>query len=109
MLPIQSLQTALTNVTDPNASSLIGPTIPTTLKLIQKTTSFGSEARMTRLYALLGDGIIGTIWTYGAPESAVVRTTYEILPSVLEMTGIGCARFLKVNLTRSFSIYIATT
>ena len=51
--------------------------------------------RFDKLCALLGDGIIGNVWIYASTEVESVQATLEVLPDVLEMLGIGCARYLK--------------
>jgi hypothetical protein len=71
--------------------------VQTTLKLIIRTTTPGSEPRASRLFVLLGDGIIGTVWTYGTNAPDSVLASYEVLPDVLKAIGIGSARYLKVR------------
>jgi hypothetical protein len=71
--------------------------VQTTLKLIIRTTTPGSEPRASRLFVLLGDGIIGTVWTYGTNAPDSVLASYEVLPDVLKVIGIGSARYLKVR------------
>jgi hypothetical protein len=44
---------------------------------------------------LLGDGVIGNVWIYAPTEPESVEATLQVLPAVIEMLGIGCARYLK--------------
>ena len=62
------------------------------------TTQFGSEQRFNELCALLGDGIMEDVWLYSEDKPDVVLATLQALPPVVQALGVGCARYLKVNL-----------
>jgi hypothetical protein len=96
-LLFQSYQTALTHLHDELAPQLIRAAVPAHLRLIDRILAGGSKERFERLCTLLGDGIIGTIWTYGGREAGVIAASVEVLPEVIQALGIGCARYLKVG------------
>jgi hypothetical protein len=87
----------MTHMHGPRAADLVHVTVPTILKLISRTTEQGSEPRARRLFSLLGDGIIGTVWTYGGHDQTVISASFDVLPEVLNFAGILSARYLKVN------------
>ena len=72
--------------------------IPTCISLVELTTQARPLQRFDQLCALLGDGIIGTVWIHGMREEAVVLASVDILPPLIKALGIGCARYLKVRL-----------
>lgn len=72
--------------------------IPTCICLVDLTTPPRSSQRFDQLCALLGDGIIGTVWVHGMREEAVVQASVEVFPALFKSLGIGCARYLKVHL-----------
>ena len=72
-----------------------------------QTTSPGSTAKPTseqfdQLCSLLGDGIISGIWLYAEDKPAVVHATFEVLPCLIRVLGMGTIRFLQVVF---FAIY----
>jgi hypothetical protein len=91
----QSLSISLTNLHSPLTPSILRTAIPTILALIDVSTPPGSQVRFDKLCALLGDGIIGNVWIYTSTEVESIQATLEVLPDVIEMLGIGCARYLK--------------
>jgi hypothetical protein len=68
------------------------------LELVEKTTTDDSPERYQKLFALLGDSIIGGAWMYGYREPILIQATYEVLPRVLQALGVACVRYLKVML-----------
>jgi len=90
-----SLSISLTNLHNPLTPSILRTAILTTLTLINRSTAPGSQVRFDKLCTLLGDGIIGNVWIYASMEPESVQATLEVLPDVIEMLGIGCARYLK--------------
>ncbi|KAJ7162616.1 hypothetical protein C8R43DRAFT_1173293, partial [Mycena crocata] len=91
-----SLNRALTQLQSPETPILLPAAISTTLSLIQLTTSIGSADRFDQLCALLGDGIIGSVWPYASDRLDALLASIEALPSVVAILGVGCARYLKV-------------
>jgi len=65
------------------------------LELVEKTTKEGTPERYQRLFALLGESIIGGAWMYGYRELLLIQATYEVLPLLLDAIGIACVRYLK--------------
>ena len=57
----------------------------------------GSRERFDQLCALLGDGIIGTTWTYASREKDVMLASLQALPAVVDALGVGAARYLRVR------------
>jgi len=96
LTPQKSLSTSLTNLHNPFTPTIIRTAIPTTLTLINLSTPPGSQIRFDKLCTLLGDSIIGNVWIYASMELECVQATLDVLPGVIEMLGIGCARYLKV-------------
>ncbi|KAI5894425.1 uncharacterized protein SCHCODRAFT_02624635 [Schizophyllum commune H4-8] len=66
------------------------------LSLVALTTVEGSRERFDQLCALLGDGIIGTTWTYASREKDVMLASLQALPAVVDALGVGAARYLRV-------------
>lgn len=69
----------------------------TYLLLVGKTTAPASADRFEKLWALLGEGVIESVWVYGYGEPDTIQATLDVLPAVFRALGIGCARYLKVN------------
>ncbi|KIM83994.1 hypothetical protein PILCRDRAFT_68800, partial [Piloderma croceum F 1598] len=90
-----SLSTSLTNLHNPFTPTIIRTAIPTTLTLTNLSTPPGSQIRFDKLCTLLGDSIIGNVWIYASMEPECVQATLDVLPGVIEMLGVGCARYLK--------------
>jgi hypothetical protein len=93
---MQSLNRSLTQLQSPETPLLLPAAISTSLSLIQLMTSVGSAERFDQLCGLLGDGIIGSIWPYASDRLAALLASIEALPPVVELLGVGCARYLKV-------------
>src|SRR6266436_1348326 len=91
----KSLSISLINLHNPLTPFIIRTAIPTTLSLINLSTPPGSQVRFEKLCALLGDGVIGNVWIYASMEPQSVQATLDVIPGVIEMLGIGCARYLK--------------
>jgi len=71
--------------------------IPTATDLVLRTTSEGTEARFTKLCAILGDGIIGSVWMYASQDLDAIEASIDALPTVLKALDVGSARYLKVT------------
>lgn len=56
----------------------------------------GSAERFDQLSALLGDSIVGSIWLYAARELETIEASMDVLPPVVQASGIGTVRYLKV-------------
>ncbi|KAJ7497480.1 hypothetical protein FB451DRAFT_1211627 [Mycena latifolia] len=91
-----SLSRSLTQLQSPETPRLLPAAISTSLSLIQLMTSVGSADRFNQLCGLLGDGIIGSIWPYASDRLEALLASIEALPAVVEILGVGCARYLKV-------------
>ncbi|KAL0954359.1 hypothetical protein HGRIS_003352 [Hohenbuehelia grisea] len=90
-----SLSNALTQLKREDSPALIRAAIPASLKLTLHTTDPGSMERFDQLCALLGDGIIGSIWLYSSLDLPALQASVDALPPVLDALGIGCVRYLK--------------
>ncbi|KAJ7762837.1 hypothetical protein DFH07DRAFT_739057 [Mycena maculata] len=95
-LLIAALNRSLTQLQSPETPVLLPAAISSSLTLIQLMTSVGSADRFDQLCALLGDGIIGSIWPYASDRLEALLASIEALPVVVEALGVGCARYLKV-------------
>ncbi|KAJ7047754.1 hypothetical protein C8F04DRAFT_20951 [Mycena alexandri] len=95
-LLIASLSRSLTQLQSPETPRLLPAAILTSLTLIQLMTSAGSVERFDQLCALLGDGIIGSIWPYASDRLPALLASIEALPPIIAILGVGCARYLKV-------------
>ncbi|KAK7061347.1 hypothetical protein R3P38DRAFT_2828989 [Favolaschia claudopus] len=91
-----SLTRSLAQLQSPETPQLIRAAISASLALIQLTTSTGSADRFDQLCALLGDGIIGTIWPYSSDRLPALLASIDALPPLLRALGVGCARYMKV-------------
>jgi hypothetical protein len=94
----QSLSRSLTVLQSPETPVLLPAGISTSLSLIQLVTTVGSADRFDQLCALLGDGIIGSIWPYSSDRLDALLASIDSLPLVVDALGVGCARYLKVSL-----------
>jgi hypothetical protein len=93
---LQSLSRSLTQLQSPETPRLLPAAISVSLTLIQLTTSVGSVDRFDQLCGLLGDGIIGSIWPYASDRLPALLASIDALPPVLDILGVGCARYMKV-------------
>ncbi|KAL1741835.1 hypothetical protein HDZ31DRAFT_44564 [Schizophyllum fasciatum] len=93
------LQTSLNKclgVTEgPHAPAILRAASGVILALAALTTADGSRARFEQLCALLGEGIVGTTWTYAAREKDVMLASLEALPAIIDALGVGAARYLR--------------
>jgi hypothetical protein len=94
---IQSLNRALTFLHSPHTPAILRTAIPSATNLIVHTTEPGSEQRFTQLCALLGDGVIGSVWMYSSEDADAVEASIEVLPILVRALGIGVTRYLKVR------------
>jgi Tti2 family len=65
--------------------------------LIERTTQPGSEQRFTQLCALLGDGMIGSVWMYSSEDPDAVEASIDVLSILVRALGVGATRYLKVS------------
>ncbi|KAF7330792.1 hypothetical protein MVEN_02418400 [Mycena venus] len=84
-----SLNRSLTQLQAPETPRLLPAAISTSLTLIQLMTSAGSADRFNQLCALLGDGIVGSIWPYASDRLPALLASIDALPPVLEILGCG--------------------
>jgi len=91
----QSLKTCLTYLHNPETPSLIRAAILTSVSLILLSTPPGSAKRFEHFCAILGDGIIGSVWLYATRESDAIQASVDVLPEIVQALGIGTARYLK--------------
>lgn len=109
----QSLSTAMTALRDPNTPELLKISIQTTLALVEKMTGKNSVERFDRLCQLVGEDIIGKIFTYvqaggDAIADRSLDATVEVLPETIVSLGIGSARYLKVSY-KNYYVFKMTT
>ncbi|EIM85518.1 uncharacterized protein STEHIDRAFT_80936 [Stereum hirsutum FP-91666 SS1] len=90
-----TLTRSLTFLHSPDTPALLRAAIPTTISLIKHTTKPQSEARFHQLCALLGDGIIGSIWGYGFSDLESITASVEGLPTIVNELKLGTVRYLK--------------
>ena len=88
---------ALTFLHSPHTPAILRTAIPTATDLIERTTQPGSEERFTQLCALLGDGVIGSVWMYCSEDAEAIEASIDVLPIVVRALGIGATRYLKVR------------
>ncbi|KAK0505432.1 hypothetical protein EDD18DRAFT_1316381 [Armillaria luteobubalina] len=94
-LLLVSLNKCLGHLKDPESPELLRVAISATLSLILLTTEHGTAQRFDQLCALLGDGIIRTVWIYASDSFEVILATVEVLPPLMKALDIGIARYLK--------------
>ncbi|EIN10221.1 hypothetical protein PUNSTDRAFT_50904 [Punctularia strigosozonata HHB-11173 SS5] len=90
-----SLQGCMTHLHNPSTPDLIRAAVLPHLRLIDLVTSPGSAERFSKLCALLGDGIIGSVWMYAAQDMPTIEASMEVLPDVVRALDIGSVRYLK--------------
>ena len=81
----------------PDTPDLVRSITQVFLLLIDRTTAPGSADRFEKLWTLLGEGIIESVWVYGYEELATLQATLDVLPAVFRALGIGTARYLKAR------------
>ncbi|KAL1658813.1 hypothetical protein GGF50DRAFT_66522 [Schizophyllum commune] len=91
-----SLNKSLGVTEGPHAPAILREASAAILSLVALTTVEGSRERFDQLCALLGDGIIGTTWTYASREKDVMLASLQALPAVVDALGVGAARYLRV-------------
>ncbi|KIY45969.1 hypothetical protein FISHEDRAFT_48262 [Fistulina hepatica ATCC 64428] len=74
---------------------LLSSAIRASLTLTLLTTKEGTSERFDQLCTLVGDGIIGSIWTYSSTKHDVMTASLKALPPVTRALGIGNARFMR--------------
>jgi hypothetical protein len=100
----QSLNRALTFLHSPHTPDILRAAIPALTNLIERTTQPGSEQRFTQLCALLGDGVIGSVWMYSSEDPDAVEASVDVLPILVRALGIGATRYLKVSLSSTLHV-----
>lgn len=83
---------------NPETAALLHISIPAYLTLVERYTEADSSDRLDKLFDLLGNHIIGTIWIYAARDADTIEATVDVLPRVVRSLGISTCRFLKVSL-----------
>lgn len=94
---VQSLKSCIAFLRSPETPALLRAVFPASVTLVERTTSPASDKRFDQLWALLGDGIIETIWFYGYEEADTLQATLDVLPVLVRALGMGSARYLKVR------------
>ncbi|KAF8495225.1 hypothetical protein F5888DRAFT_1713222 [Russula emetica] len=94
-LILASLNRALTFLHSPHTPDILRAAIPAVTNLIERTTQPGSEQRFNQLCALLGDGVIGSVWMYSSEDADAVEASVDVLPVLVRALGIGATRYLK--------------
>ncbi|KAJ7068015.1 hypothetical protein C8F01DRAFT_1049818 [Mycena amicta] len=95
-LLLGALSRSMTVLDSPETPLLLPAAVSGSLDLIKLTTADGSVERFDQLCALLGDGIIGSVWPYSSNRIDALLASIESLRPILEVLGLGCARYLKV-------------
>lgn len=94
-LILASLNRALTFLHSPFTPAVLRAAVPAAANLIERTTEPGSERRFSQLSALLGDGMIGSVWMYSSEDADTVEASVDVLPIVVRTLGVGATRYLK--------------
>jgi hypothetical protein len=102
---IQSLHRALTFLHSPHTPAILRAAIPALANAIERTTQPNSEQRFSQLCALLGDGVIGSVWMYSSEDVDAIEASVEVLPTVVRALGIGATRYLKVRSITSDAVW----
>ncbi|THH27721.1 hypothetical protein EUX98_g6464 [Antrodiella citrinella] len=101
-LIFSSMKKCMTFLHNPMTPALLRAVIPVSVTLIEAITPPGSAPRFSQLCEVLGDGIIGSVWSYSSTDPASIEATLETLPVMIEALGIAVARYLKVWLPYGF-------
>ncbi|KZV73557.1 hypothetical protein PENSPDRAFT_674505 [Peniophora sp. CONT] len=94
-LIFESFKRAMTLLHEPQTPLLLRSAASTAVSLVLRTTQEDSEERYVRLCGLLGDGIIGSAWTYASREPETIQASVEVLPEIVNALGVGAVRYLK--------------
>ncbi|KAH9950053.1 hypothetical protein B0H21DRAFT_724540 [Amylocystis lapponica] len=94
-LLFSSLKNCLAFLHNPETPNLIRATVPATIALVLLTTHAKSAARFDQLCALLGDGLIGSVWIYASGDPDTLEASLDVLPEAVTALDIGTARYLK--------------
>lgn len=110
---MQSLKTCLTFLHTPDTPSLIRAAAPAALALVQLTTPARSpsmsETRFERLCALLGDGLIGSVWIYASRDLDALEASLDVLPEIVTALDIGATRYLKASAVSAIGMSLIIT
>ncbi|KAH8985889.1 hypothetical protein EDB92DRAFT_2024276, partial [Lactarius akahatsu] len=106
-LILASLNRALTFLHSPFTPAVLRAAVPAAVNLIERTTERGSEQRFSQLSALLGEGMIGSVWMYSSEDADTVEASVDVLPIVVRALGVGATRYLKANPPRRLTRYQA--
>ena len=96
----QSLANSLLQLHDPLSPTLFRLASRTYLTLGAKLTSPRSKAHYEKCFALLGDYVIGSAWTYGYREPALLQASYDVVAQVTAMIDVAVVRYLKPLVTQ---------
>ena len=96
----QSLANSLLQLHDPLSPTLFRLASRTYLTLGTKLTSPRSKSHYEKCFALLGDYVIGSAWTYGYREPALLQASYDVVAQVTAMIGVAVVRYLKPLVTQ---------
>ncbi|PFH50332.1 hypothetical protein AMATHDRAFT_85853 [Amanita thiersii Skay4041] len=95
-----SLSTCLTHLESEFTPALIRETINAQIELTSLSEKIGEQAYFNQLCDVLGEGIIGGVWFYGADKQEAVLASMEALPRLIKALGIGTVRYLKALLAQ---------
>lgn len=99
----KSLKGTLVFLHNPKTPEMLSSAIPTIVELVDlllpagALNKAGGKQRFDRLCSVLGDGIIGSIWTHASRDLATIRATIDQVPLLVESLGVCAVRYLKVN------------
>ena len=103
----QSLKGTLTFLHNPQTPELLSASIPTAVELVdlllpaRTPSKAGGRQRFDRLSSILGEGIIGSIWSHASRDVDTIRATVDQVPLLVRSLGICAVRYLTVSLRRS--------
>ncbi|KAH7097590.1 hypothetical protein BKA62DRAFT_623655 [Auriculariales sp. MPI-PUGE-AT-0066] len=91
----ESLCKMFMHLHDPETPALLRISTPTYIRLVNTIYDGDSAERLDRLFHLLGQSVIGTVWGYASQDEETINATIDLLPSIFDELGISTCRYLK--------------
>ncbi|OCH95884.1 hypothetical protein OBBRIDRAFT_787731 [Obba rivulosa] len=94
-LLFNSLRNCMTFLKNPETPDLIRASVLAARALVECSTTPGSAQRFDRLCAILGEGIIGSVWVHASGDLDTLEASVDVLPDIIRTLDIGTVRYLK--------------
>ncbi|KZW04005.1 hypothetical protein EXIGLDRAFT_716025 [Exidia glandulosa HHB12029] len=91
----KSIVSTFYHLHNPETADLLRISIPGYIALVERCTELDSMDRLNKLFDLMGNNIIGSIWIYASRDADTILATTDVLPDVVQALGISTCRYLK--------------